>query len=97
MSGGPKALLLMYTKFQVDRPSNQAHMLGSTISNNVLLFLPVPRFHRKSKLSSRGCPEDLRPSRSCMPNFKTIGQGIKHTRMEAQLGKIKYFSFLLHG
>src|SRR5271154_4721988 len=53
MSVGPKALSIMCAKFQVDRSRNQAHMLGSTISNNVLLFLPVPWLNRKSKLS---CP-----------------------------------------
>src|SRR5271154_5981518 len=93
MSGGPKALSIMYAKFQVDRPRNQAHMLGSTITNNVLLFLPVSLLNRKSKLSCRKCPEDLKPSRSCMPNFKSIGYGIKHICLEAQLRIMFYCSF----
>src|SRR5271154_382494 len=97
MSVGPKALSIMCAKFQVDRSRNQAHMLGSTISNYVLLFLPVPWLNRKSKLSCRRYLEDLRTSRSCMPNFKSIGQGIKHTCWEAQFRILFYCSFRFHG
>src|SRR5271154_6066271 len=97
MSGGPKALLIICAKFQVDRSRNQAHMLGSTILNNVLLFLPVPWLNRKSKLSCRTCPEDLRPSCSCIPSFKSIGQGIKHICLEAQFRIMFYCSFRFHG